>query len=167
MFQLELAFDSPGYLWLLLLIPVLWIWSFNSLVGPGPCAPDPGVALAFAGAHGCSCLHWPNVQLLQRNDRLTVIYLLDQSASIPREAGQAMVEYVVKDVERIATKRVKTGQCHYVWSRSEHRSSAARRSAADLPAVGIGRHLATDATNLEAAMKLAQAIFPEDALAAW
>ena len=98
MFGRELAFDHPEYLALLALIPVLWIWSYRSLSGLGRVRRVLALllrslvlaALVFALA---------NAQILKKNDRLTVIYLLDQSASIPPRQTEAMVEYVVKDVE--------------------------------------------------------------------
>ena len=35
MFGLEIGFDAPWYLLLLLLLPVLWLFSFKSLAGTG------------------------------------------------------------------------------------------------------------------------------------
>ncbi len=36
MFGYEIGFNAPYYLVLLLLIPVVWIWSYKSLAGLGP-----------------------------------------------------------------------------------------------------------------------------------
>lgn len=162
MFGRELAFDHPGYLALLALIPVLWFWSFNSLSGLGRVRRLLALLLRSL-VLAALILALANVQLLKRNDRLTVIYLLDQSASIPARQAEAMVEYVVKDVE-LHRNRPKEDRASVI--------TFGRGASIEVPPLDdqlpIFRRLESvanlrrDATNLEAAMRLAQATLPED-----
>src|SRR5256885_12313558 len=97
MFNLKIAFDQPWWLLLLLLVPVLWIFSFRSLSGLGRYRRI--FALLFRTAvFTLLVLALAGVQLQKISDRVTVIYLLDQSESIPKLTREAMLQYVMKDV---------------------------------------------------------------------
>ena len=83
MFGYQIAFNQPWYLVLLLLLPVLWAFSFRSLAGLGPVRRIFALALrSLVFALIICCL--AEVQWQKSSDRLTVFYLLDQSESIPR-----------------------------------------------------------------------------------
>ncbi|MCA9268371.1 MAG: VWA domain-containing protein, partial [Planctomycetales bacterium] len=163
MFGTELAFDSP---WWLLALPLLWIAvpvvSYGSLSGIGwgrwltavllRCTIVTLLVLALAEA-----------QYLRTSERMTVIYLLDQSESIPAEQRRAMLDYVIKEVSahRDANREDKAGLIVF-----------GRDAAIEVPPfeddIQLAGKLETvldlrkDATNLAAAMKLAQATLPED-----
>ena len=96
----------------------------------------------------------------ETSDRLTVIYLLDQSFSIPAAKRRAMIDYVNAEVKK-------------------HRAQASdragvivfgREASIEIPPFDDEIHLGAsieglldpECTNLAAAMKLAQATFPED-----
>ncbi len=97
MFGLKIGFDQPWFLLLLLLIPVLWIFSFRTLSGLGPYRRL--FALGFRTlVFALLVFALAGVQLLKVSERVTVLYLLDQSESIPKPTREAMLEYVVKDV---------------------------------------------------------------------
>ena len=156
----EIGFDAPWYLLLLLVIPLIWIWSFRSLAGLGRfrrflalCLRSAIVTLiVFALAE---------IQWKQISDRMTVIYLLDQSESIPPRTRQAMADYVVKEVAK---------------HRDPSRDDAAgvvvfgREAAVEIPPFNdnipklqsFESYFRTNATNLESALKTAQAIFLPD-----
>ncbi|HJN11299.1 MAG TPA: VWA domain-containing protein [Pirellulaceae bacterium] len=158
---LEIGFDQPWYLALLSLIPVLWIFSFRSLAGLGNIRRLVAIGLrtlvlttiVFALAE---------VQLLQTSDKVTVNYVLDQSESIPLVKRQAMLDFVVKAVHN---------------HRGKERGDLAgvvvfgRNATIEIPPFdddilvlgGLESHvnLRSDATNLSAALKLAQASFAE------
>ncbi|NIP86225.1 MAG: hypothetical protein GTO03_11925, partial [Planctomycetales bacterium] len=73
-------------------LPLLWVFSYHSLSGLG------GVRRVVAIAWRTLVmllliLAIADMRLVRISDRLTVIYLLDQSESIPRSAREAMVEY--------------------------------------------------------------------------
>src|SRR5262245_42866254 len=167
MFGHQIAFDEPLWLLFLLLVPVLWIFSFKSLSGLGPnrrifallfrTAVFTLVVLALAG-----------IQLQKISDRVTVIYLLDQSESIPKLTREAMLEYVPSDMEPHRRRG---------WAGSAREDMAGiiilgREATIEYPPLAdaiqtVGRleslfDLRTDATNIASALKLAQASFPED-----
>ena len=98
MWNVKIAFDQPWWLLLLLLVPVLWIFSFRSLSGLGPYRRI--FALLFRTVvFTLLVLALAGVQLQKISDRVTVIYLLDQSESIPKLTREAMLDYVMKDVK--------------------------------------------------------------------
>jgi uncharacterized membrane protein len=158
----ELGFDRPWYLLLLLLLPVLAFVSVRSLSGLGRFRMISAIvlrslvlaAIVFALAE---------IQMLKRTDRLTVIYLLDQSQSIPLAKRQAMINYAIKDVAK-----------HRDDSRGDLAGVIVFGGEAkieippfddNLPSVGVlegAFDLHSDSTSLEAALKLAKAAFPEN-----
>ena len=99
MFGYSIAFDSAGYLILLALLPLLWLLSFGSLAGLGRWRRLVVLGLrSFVLA--MLVLALADLQYQRKNDRLTVIYLLDQSLSIPPDQRQAMIEYVNASIQR-------------------------------------------------------------------
>ncbi|HVW36183.1 MAG TPA: hypothetical protein VHB99_02720, partial [Pirellulales bacterium] len=93
MLPYRLDFDAPYYLLLLALAPLLWWLSFRSLGGLGRIRRLV-VLLLRTAVLVLLVMAAAEIQWVRRNDRLTVIYLLDQSLSIPPERRAAMVEYV-------------------------------------------------------------------------
>src|SRR5436305_1359646 len=167
MFNVKIAFDQPWWLLLLALVPVLWVFSFRSLSGLGRYRRI--FALLFrTGVFTLLVLALAGVQLQKISDRVTVIYLLDQSESIPKRVREAMLEYVMKDIkehrhEGDLTSATEDKAGVIIFGREatiEYPPLAAEISA-------VGRleslfDLRTDATNIASALKLAQASFPED-----
>jgi uncharacterized membrane protein/Mg-chelatase subunit ChlD len=167
MLNIKIAFDQPWWLLLLLLLPLLWVFSFHSLSGLGRYRRL--FALFFRSAvFTLLVLALAGIQIRKISDRVTVIYLLDQSESIPKPTREAMLEYVMKDVK--AHRR--TGD---LQSATEDKAGViifGREATIEYPpfadeirAVGSLEslfELRTDATNIASALKLAQASFPED-----
>lgn len=164
MFQLpfQVAFDRPVFLWLFLLIPLLWYFSYDSLAGLGNWRrifallfrTFVATALIMALAHA----KWE-----QKTNRLTVIYLLDQSQSIPKDIREAMVDYVIKEVEthRRIDKRDRAGLI--VFGADAKIESAPFDGR--LPIINrleSADQIDSSSTSLEAALKLAKASFNED-----
>lgn len=161
MFGLRIGFDYPVYLILLGLIPILWWISYHRLAALGPirrmfamlfrAAVVAAIVFAIAG-----------VQLVWVTDRTSVVYLLDQSDSIPAARRQQMLDYAIASVKshRNAAREDRAGLVVF-----------GREASIEIPPFDdeipplrrldsyLGR---TDATNLEAALKLAQASLPED-----
>lgn len=162
MFNHEIGFNAPYYLVLLLLIPVIWIWSFRSLAGLGPTRRF--MALTFRTiillliVMALAEAQW---RLISK--KVTVLYLLDQSDSIPPEDRKVMLDYVRQAVHkhRHANDRDRAGVITF-----------AREPAIEIPPfdddissqqdVETALILDKSATNLASALKLAQASFPED-----
>ncbi|PQO35433.1 VWA domain-containing protein [Blastopirellula marina] len=163
MFGIDIAFNKPAWLWLLLTLPLLWYFSFRSLAGLGPVRRLMALGLRSA-VLVMLIFALAEAQFLRVSQRLTVIYVLDQSLSIPEDQRAAMAQYVAKEVKK-----------HRQPSRGDRAGVIVfgREGAIEVPPyeddVPIGRrrligldHIKQDATNLEAALKLAQASFSED-----
>ena len=154
-------FASHWYLLLLALIPAVWYISCESLSSMGSIRRF--FALAFRTLVMLLIISsLAEMQFLRTNSRMTVIYMLDQSESIPKPIRESMVKWVKRDVTKF--RNVADKAAVIVFG-----SDAAIEVAPlddDLPLAGRLEtsiyDLRPDATNLAQAMKLAQATFPED-----
>ncbi|MFO0915604.1 MAG: VWA domain-containing protein [Pirellulales bacterium] len=158
----RITFAEPYWLLLLLLLPLLWWFSLESLSGLGRYRRWIALALrslcvllivlALAGAE---------TQLT--SDRVTVVYLLDQSESIPTTQREAMVSYVLREVEAHRDDQRRDRAAVVVFGRNASVEVAPLEG--NLPILynqlESTADLRTDATNLAGAMRLAQGIFPE------
>lgn len=161
MFSLRLGFDHPGYLWLLLALPLLWWVGFGSLRVLGPFRRSMALLLRTA-VWTAIVLALAGVQLVWVNDRVTVMYLLDQSESIPQAKRQVMLDYVIRSVRRHRDRAREDRAGIVVFGRDAAIEIPPYDD--DIPLLPrlesmLGR---ADATNLEAALNLAQASMPED-----
>lgn len=102
LFDHSLAFDSPWWLALLAALPVLWVWSYGGLSGLGKWRRL--WALAFRSVvYSLIVFALADAQFRKTTDRVTVLYLLDQSLSIPeaqREAMRTLVNGLVREHRR-------------------------------------------------------------------
>jgi uncharacterized membrane protein/Mg-chelatase subunit ChlD len=161
MFGRQIGFDQPAFLVLLALLPVLWVLSYRTLSGLGPYRRLFALAVRTV-VLVLVILALAEIQMLKISDKQSVIYLLDQSESIPRAQRQAMLQYVVKEVAAHRDKQREDKAGVIVFGHDA--TIEIPPFDEDVPFVGLESavHLRTDATNLEAALKLAQASFPED-----
>jgi uncharacterized membrane protein len=159
MFHYHLSFASPAYLLLLALLPVLLLASYRRLAALGRWRRWVALLLRVAVAT-LVILALAEVQIVQTSDRLTVVYLLDQSFSVPAERRQALIDYINADMHQRRKRKDRAGVVVF-----------GRDAAIEIPpfdddvqvAQAIESVIDPEYTNLAAAMKLAQAIFPEDA----
>ncbi len=159
MFHYHLTFASPAYLLLLAVVPVLLLASYRRLAALGPWRRWVAMLLRAAVAT-LVIFALAEVQIVQISDRLTVVYLLDQSFSIPAERRQALIDYINADMHNRRKGKDRVGVVVF-----------GRDAAIEIPpfdddvqmAQTIESFVDPEYTNLAAAMKLAQAIFPEDA----
>jgi len=162
MFGLEIGFDEPAYLLLLLFLPVLWLASYRSLAGLGHVRRLLALALrSLVLVLLVLCL--AEVQLRRTSEKVTAIYLLDQSESIPLETRLAMAQYVVESVRAHRRDQREDRAGVIVFGRNANIEIPPFDD--DIPVLGgLDSHvnLRTDATNIEAALKQAQATFTED-----
>ncbi len=159
--QISFSVQFPWALGLLISIPILWMVSYAPMASLGP-----GRRLAALIFRSVLLLllilALAGLQWVWSSDKLTVVYLLDQSDSIPRAKREVMLEYAIKNVEkhRDPARGDRSGLIVF------GREAAIEFPPYDdnLPVVsGIESYFGrTDATNLESALKLAQAAFPED-----
>jgi len=155
-----LTFLAPWWLLLLAGIPVLWWWSLRSLSGLG--SKRRWVALILRSLVLIAViLGLAEVQLKRTSDKVTVIYLIDQSISIPEDQRRLMIRYVNEEIRkhRNATREDKAGVI--VFARDPAIEHPPYDEAIRVPE-NIESRIENDATNLEGAMKLAQAALPED-----
>ena len=106
MFQHNFTLDSPAYLLLLALLPLMWWIGYRSLSGLGQWRRLAALALRTLVLL-IIVLALADMQYQRRSDQLTVIYLLDQSLSIPVDQRQAMI----RSEERRVGK-----ECRSRWS---------------------------------------------------
>ncbi|HUT13677.1 MAG TPA: VWA domain-containing protein [Thermoguttaceae bacterium] len=157
MFNYDLSIGSPGYLALLALVPCLWWFSFRQLALLGRIRRAVVITLRSI-LLGLLILALADVQVMRTSDRLTVIYLLDQSWSIPEGQRQAMLRYVNRAIRQHRQGDDRVGVI--VFGREADIEVPPFDDDVQIPKVETqvdGRH-----TNLAAAVKLAQAAFPED-----
>ncbi len=160
MFDYDLTFQSPWWLLLLLVIPLMWAFSLRSLSGLG--RKRRWAALLFRTVVLTAViLALAEVQLKRTSDRLTVLYVLDVSESIPREQRQAMVKYVNEDIKRHRNKEREDRSGVVVFGRD---------AAIEHPpyddniriATQLESRIETDFTNLSGALKLRKRLCRED-----
>ncbi len=158
----EYAFERPWYLLLLLLIPAIWWLGFQSLAGLGRTRQF--TVLILRTLVLClMVLALAQLQWKKTTDRLTVIFVLDHSKSIPEDKQRLMLDYAHRAVKefRNRTRKDKAG---VIVFGSEARIEVAPYEG-ELPLVSTRSESAfdmrKDATNLESALKLAKAVFPE------
>ncbi|MCC9655684.1 VWA domain-containing protein [Rhodopirellula halodulae] len=157
----RLGFESPSYLWLLLALPLLWALGWSSLRVLG--AWRRVIALAVRTVVWTAVVAaLAGVQLVWTSDRVTVMYVLDQSESIPSAKRTAMLDYVIESVRRHrnATRGDRAGII--VFGRDAMIEIPPYDD--DVPPIRRLESLLdrTDATNMETALNLAQASMPED-----
>ncbi|MFV2068829.1 MAG: VWA domain-containing protein, partial [Pirellulales bacterium] len=160
-FDYRLAFDRPGYLMLLALLPLIWWIGRRSLRAMGR-----GRRLVAVGARTIVVLlvifALADAHLVRTIDRLTVIYLLDQSLSIPDRQRRAMLDFVNASVERHRDKEREDRVGVIVFGRD---------AAVEIPPLDDDVQLASvvesafdpQYTDLAGAMQMALALFPYDA----
>ncbi|HBV62916.1 MAG TPA: hypothetical protein DEF45_07835 [Rhodopirellula sp.] len=157
----KLGFDHSGYLWLLLALPMLWWIGYESLGALGK------VRRAFALI--LRTVVWTvivfaiaGVQMVWVSDRVTVMYLLDQSESIPQPQRTQMLDYVIDNVKKHREGAREDRAGIIVFGRDA--SIEIPPFDDDIPQLRRVESMRgrADATNLESALNLAQASMPED-----
>jgi uncharacterized membrane protein len=159
MFTYRLAFLSPWYLLLLALIPAIWWYSFRKVAGLGSVRRIVVLIVRSLVLLGL-ILALAEIQFVRTSNRLTTIFLLDQSLSIPVQNREAMIKYVNAEIRRHRKDQDRAGAIVF-----------GRDAAIEIPPYDDNVQMASkvesifdpEYTNITAAMKLAQASFPEDA----
>ncbi|MBI5865332.1 MAG: FixH family protein [Planctomycetes bacterium] len=150
-------FESPGYLVLLAVLPLVVALSIRSLSGLGPirrwlsiafrCAVITAMTLALAGA-----------QRTQTTDALSVIFLLDRSASIPKKQQQQGFDFIgqAKDGLRVTKDRI--GVVAF-----DGESAVEQLPMGALGITRVGDPVRPEQTNVEDALSMSMALFTADA----
>ncbi|MCK4343336.1 MAG: hypothetical protein KAY37_16600, partial [Phycisphaerae bacterium] len=148
-------FESPGYLVLLALIPLLVALSYRSLAGLGPfrrvlaiiarCVVVLIMILALAGA-----------QRTQKVDDLSVIFLVDRSKSIPQNLQREAFKYL----ERAGAKRPADDKIGVIGFCGL--SEVNQLPMKTLEIEGVTTPAEPEQTNLAGAIRLALALLPSN-----
>lgn len=160
MFDYSFAFDRLEYLLLLGLLPLLWWLSYRSLSGLGKWRRWLALGLRSLVLL-ILVLALADMQFRKKNDRLTVVYLLDQSLSIPEEHREAMVRFVNASIRTHRRDREQDRAGVVVFGRD---------AEVELPPVDFNYEMPRvesvvnrDYTNLAGALQRAMSLFPADA----
>lgn len=159
MFDYYVSFHSPWYLLLLLLLVPVWMWSRKGLCALGRVRRWVVLGLRTVVVL-LLVLALADVQWVRTSGRLTVVYLLDQSLSIPAERRRAMIEYVNAAIAEHRRDDDRAGVI--VFGRDAAIEIPPFDDNVQIPPA-IESILDPEYTNLAGAMRLAQASFPEDA----
>jgi uncharacterized membrane protein len=161
MFNYNIVFENTWYLLLLVpLLPAVWWLSRGSLAGLGRLRRMLAIGLRMAVLL-LIVAALAGMQLEKSTNRVTVIYLLDQSLSIPQDQRQAMLDYVNEAVRRHHRESSEDKVGVIVFGRD----AAVEYPPADFFA-GLAQVETTDLdpehTDLAGAMKRAMAMFTGD-----
>ncbi len=153
----SVSFGNPGWLILipLLLPPLVWI-SYRSLAGLGPVRRTLAILFRVV-VISLIVLALADVQSVRRSDRLTTMFLIDASNSVPREAQKAALEYVTD-----ASKKRRRDDLSGVVVFGREPRVEVPPAPSELNLLGVESTIDNENTDLGAALKLALATFPED-----
>jgi uncharacterized membrane protein/Mg-chelatase subunit ChlD len=157
----QIGFNQPGYWALWLLVPCLWWWSFQSLASLGRIRRFI-ILLLQTAVVTLLIAALAEVQWQRINDRVTVIYLLDQSESIPTVQREAMIRYVAEEVKRHRNDQRRDRAGVIIFGRDPAIEIPPFEASIPNLKLESSFDIRTDATNLAAALKMAQAMFAED-----
>mgnify|MGYP003618654201 CR=1 FL=1 len=154
----HLEFDRPAYLALALALPWIWWWGRRSAAVLG--------SARFAAAATLRSIVWllvvaaaAEMQWVRRDDRLSVLFLLDRSHSVPEPQRRAAIDFVNGAA---STRSGDDAVGAIVFGRDARLEAPPFDEPLRLPAAPEST---VDAryTNLAEALRLAQAAFPDDA----
>ena len=151
---------TVGNPWWLILIPLIippLVWmSYRSLAGLGPVRRALAILLR-ASVITLIVLALAQVQSVRITDRLTTMFLIDASNSIPKESQKAALDYATE----ASKKRRRDDMAGVVVFGKEPRVEVPP-SPSELNLLGIENTIDPENTDLGGAVKLALATFPED-----
>jgi uncharacterized membrane protein len=153
----SVTFGNPLWLFLIpiLLPPLVWA-SARSLAGLGPIRR--ALAILFrAVVITLIVLALAELQSVRRTDRLTTMFLIDASNSVPKEQQKAALDYVTE----ASKKRRRDDLAGVVVFGREPRVEVPP-APSELNLLGIEATVDPENTDLGGAVKLALATFPED-----
>ncbi len=153
----SITVGNPWWLILIpLIIPPLVVVSYRSLAGLGPVRRLLAILLR-ASVITLIVLALAEVQSVRITDRLTTMFLIDASKSIPKESQKAALDYVTE----ASKKRRRDDLAGVVVFGKEPRVEIPP-SPSELNLLGIENTIDPENTDLGGAVKLALATFPED-----
>ncbi len=158
MFDYRITFGAPWFLLLLAGLPLVWWFSYRRLAALGPVRRWVAILLRSL-VLSAFILALAEIQAVRISERLTVIYLLDQSLSIPVADRQQMIRYVNAAIREHRRGEDRAGVI--VFGKDAAIEIPPFEDDIQVPML-VESMLDPEHTNLEAALRLAQASFPED-----
>lgn len=153
------AFERPWFLLLLLLLPLIWYFSFGSLAGLGRVRRLFALSLRTT-VFTLLVFALAKAQWQQKTDQLCVIYVLDQSESIPTDKRSFMMTFAARSVEKHRREKDQAGMVVF-GGNAKIESPPYDGPLPVIERAETGFNLRSESTSLEAALKLAKASFPE------
>ncbi len=151
-----LRFETPGYLALLALLPLLIVFSYRSLAGLGPIRRWIALAMRCI-VIVCMVLALAGAQRVRTNDDLSVIFLLDQSSSIPDSEREAAFSFVSAAGQNLDPQRDQLGVIAFAQN-----SSVEQLPMATLGIDRVSPPSDPDRTNLADALRMSMALFTNE-----
>ncbi len=155
---LPFEFDRPAYLWLAAALPFFWWWGRRALTGlgrvRGVVAAGLRTAVWLLIVAACAEMQW-----VRTDDRLSVMFLLDRSLSVPEPQRRAIIDYV----NRASTARPNDDAVGAIaFGREAQVEFPPNREDLRLPP-SLETVVDPQYSNLAEALRLAEASFPADA----
>ena len=154
---LPFDFEQPAWLWLCLLVPLLVIASLRGLAGLEPIRRVLAIAVRSLLVVLLACC-LAGIQRVQRQDDLTVMFLMDRSYSV--ETHQEAQEAFIREATRKMPPDDRVGMINF--ARHAYLEQLPRKGGYVLPPGRLPIMSNTDRTDIAAAMRLSMAMFPHD-----
>ena len=155
---ISVAIGRPGWLVLLPILGFLvYYWSRKSLSGLGRWRRRIAISARFA-VLSLIVLALAEPQIVWRNDRLTTLYMVDLSQSVPRDKIEPMLNFVRQSTLEHRQAEDLAGMVVF----SKNARVEVPPAPSEIRFLGVESSLDTDNTDLAGALKLAMGSFPED-----
>jgi hypothetical protein len=154
---LPFDFEKPAWLWVCLLIPVLVFLSWRSLAGLDPARRISSLAVRSTLVV-LSAFALAGIQRVQRNDDLTVLFVMDRSHSV--EALQSFQEEYVIQASAEIPRNDRLGLIDF--ARNPFLQQSPMRGGYFVPPGRLPAMPGVDRTDIASALRLAMAMFPHD-----
>ena len=155
---ISVAIGRPGWLVLLPILGFLvYYWSRKSLSGLGRWRRRLAITARFA-VLSLIVLALAEPQIVWRNDRLTTLYAVDLSQSVPRDKIEPMLNFVRQSTLEHRQAEDLAGMVVF----SKNARVEVPPAPSEIRFLGVESSLDTDNTDLAGALKLAMGSFPED-----
>ena len=155
---ISVAIGRPGWLVLLPILGFLvYYWSRKSLSGLGRWRRRLAITARFV-VLSLIILALAEPQIVWRNDRLTTLYMVDLSQSVPRDKIEPMLNFVRQSTLEHRQAEDLAGMVVF----SKNARVEVPPAPSEIRFLGVESSLDTDNTDLAGALKLAMGSFPED-----
>ena len=150
-------FESPGYLVLLALLPLLVILSFRSLAGLGPVRRWIAIGMRCLVV-ACMVLALAGAQQTRQTDALSVVFLVDRSKSVPRSQQQDEFSFLQAAKAEMRATKDRMGVIAF-----DGKAAVEQLPMGTLAIEKISEPIDGDQTDLAAAMRMGMALFTDEA----